>query len=113
MPVNSRQKGKRIERFFATKLKIVFPEIRRNAGIQSQSGGVDLEETGCFNFEVKGGKRCNIKKIRGWLDQIESEGRKENFDVVLVKPDREKEYAIMPFDDFLEILQTLKKEEII
>lgn len=113
MPVNSRQKGKRIERYFSTALKAIFPEIRRNAGVQSQSGGVDLENTGCFDIEVKGGKQCNISKVKGWIDQIEREGKKDNYKLVLVKPDREKEYVILPFVDFLEILSSMKREGII
>ena len=113
MPVNSRQKGKRIERFFANKLKHIFPDIRRNAGIQAQSGGVDLEKTGCFNFEVKGGKYARSKKIRDWLDQVKGEGEKENLDCILVKPEREECFVVMPFDDFLEWLERDKKEGII
>lgn len=111
--VNSRQKGKRIERFFATKLKPIFPNIRRNAGIQAQSGGVDLEETGCFDFEVKGGKAYNNKMIRNMINQVEVEGRDDNLKAVLVKPEREEPYVILPFNDFLEMLNMLHSEGII
>lgn len=110
---NSRQKGKRIERFFAKLLKEIFPNIRRNAGIQAQSGGVDLEETPGFNFEVKGGKYAKSKKVRDWIDQVQSEGKPQYWDVLLIKPDREDPYALIPIDDFIEILQAMRKEGII
>ena len=110
---NNRQKGKRIERWFATELRRIFPKIRRNAGIQAQSGGVDLEETGVFDFEVKGGKAYNNKMIRKFIDQVQSEGKGTNYKVVLVKPDREEPYAIIPFEDFFEILYAMKAEGII
>ena len=111
--VNSRQKGKRIERYFAKSLRHIWANIRRNAGTQSQSGGVDLENTPPFNFEVKGGKMADIAKVRQWLDQVEREGQEFFHNVVLVKPDRKEPYVIMPFDDFVVILEQLKLEGVI
>lgn len=105
MAINSRQKGKRIERFFATLLRPFFPDIRRNAGTQSQSGGVDLENCDPFNFEIKGGKNYDIVAIQKIIDQVKQEGKGENINVALVKPDRKDWYAIIPQDDFLRILE--------
>jgi len=103
---NNRQGGKRWERWFVNNgLRDIFPNIRRNAGIQAQSGGVDLEETGQFNIEVKGGKKYKSVMIRKIIDQAESEGYPDNLTVALVKPLKEKAYAIMPFDDFLRLLR--------
>lgn len=104
---NSRQKGKRIERYFKNKLKKYFPFVERNANGQSQSGGVDLLYTGKFDFEIKGGKQAKIKKIRSWLDQVENEGRpKEDFfKIVLVHPDREEDFVIMTYQDFEVLLK--------
>lgn len=113
MSVNSRQKGKRIERFFATLLRPLFPDIRRNAGIQAQSGGVDLECTNPFNMEVKGGKYADIKKVQDWIDQVKKEGDPLNWDVILVKPDRKEPYIIMPYADWYEMLLAMKGEKII
>lgn len=101
---NNRQAGKRWERWFATRLKPIFPEIRRNAGTQSQSGGVDLENTPGFNFEVKGGKKYKSKMIRGIIEQIENEGNKKFLNAVLVKPLLEDAYVVVPFGDFLHLL---------
>ena len=110
---NNKQKGKRGERYFADELKDIFPNIKRNLFAQARDGGVDLINSSCFNFEVKIGKQGCIKKTRNWLNQIKEEGRKTNWDVVLVKPDREKGYIIMPFADFKEMLWMLRREELI
>lgn len=111
--MSNRNKGKRGERWFVHRLESVFPEIRRNAGTQSQSGGVDLENAGCFNFECKFGKRYNYAGIRKMLDQVKEEGKPENFDAVLIKPHREDAYVLMPFDDFLAILNLMRAEGIL
>jgi len=110
---NNRQRGKAWERYFVHRLKDIFPDIRRNAGTQSQSGGVDLENTKPFNFEVKGGKQGKIKKTREWLDQVKSEGLSCSWDAVLVKPNHEESFVLIPFEDFKEILWTLKREKLI
>lgn len=113
MSVNSRQKGKRGERYFKQRLISIFPNIRRNANEQSQMGGVDLLECEPFDFEVKVGDTCKLKKVRLWIDQVESEGSPANFKTVLVKPDNERPYAIIPLDDFLNILELMRNEGII
>lgn len=111
---NNRRKGKVFERWFVNNgLKNIFPEVRRNAGTQSQSGGIDLENTGIFNFEIKAGKSYKSKLIRGFIDQVQCEGKKENWCTVLVKPDHEEPYAIIPYEDFLEMLQVMKTEGIV
>lgn len=108
---NQRRKGKRIERWFVNNgLKDIFPDIRRNAGTQAQSGGVDLENTPGFNFEVKGGKSYTWKGVRDVIDQVKEEGKKSNIDVALVKPHREESYALIPFEDFKELLARLKEQ---
>jgi len=107
MSINSRQKGKRIERWFANLLKPYYPNIRRNAGTQSQSGGVDLENTGRFDIEIKGGKQCNSKKIRSWINQAKSEGKKGNNKLLMIKPEREEAYVIIPIEDFMDIMDNL------
>lgn len=106
---NNRRAGKRWERWFINHgLKEHFPNIRRNAGTQSQSGGVDLENTPGFNFEVKGGKKYKYKGIRKIIDQVKEEGDEEDIDVALVKPSREEPYALIPFDDFKKLLAEIK-----
>jgi Holliday junction resolvase len=107
--MSNRQKGKRGERYFANLLKEFFPEVRRNAGEQAQQGGVDLLGTEPFDFEIKFGKAYKSKLNRDLLDQIESEGKEGNFHIVLVKPDHEKPYVLMPFVHFQVLLALLNK----
>jgi hypothetical protein len=110
--VNARNKGARGERYFATRLRPIFPSIRRNAGVQAQSGGVDLEETDPFNIECKVGKAYNIKKVTQMLRQVRQEGKKANWGVVCVKPDREPAYVLMYFEDFYELIENMKANGI-
>lgn len=109
---NNRDKGKRGERYFATRLRPLFKHIRRNAGTQAQAGGVDLEETDPFNFECKCGKAYKIKKNVEMLRQVRQEGKESNWGVVLVKPDREPAYILMSFEDFYEMLENMHIEGI-
>lgn len=111
--MNSRQKGKTYERELAKLLAQVFPDVRRNAGTQSQAGGVDLENTGCFDFEVKGGEHCKIKKVDGFRQQLQQEGKEENYKAVWVRPTRDKGYFVIETSDFLEILDKLKGAGVI
>lgn len=108
---DSREKGKRNERWFKNRLTEYFPDIRRNAATQSQSGGVDLENTPGFNFEVKSGPKFNYKKIRETIEQVQEEGKDEDIDVALIRPQEKdgqkrylQEYAAIPFEDFKRLL---------
>lgn len=80
---------------------------------QSRSGGVDLENTEPFDIEVKYGKAYVSKMIRSLIDQVEAEGRPENYKMVVVKPDREKAYVIIPLEDVIEFLAICKVEGVI
>ena len=108
--VNSRQKGKRIERKAAALLRPIFPDIQRNAAEQARDGGVDLLHTGCFDFEVKGGKQCKITKVRKWLNQVQEEGVPENYKIVTVFPEREEPWVTLPLSDFMELLEKMQVE---
>lgn len=110
--MSSRSKGKRYERDVIEALKKVFPNCHRNWLEQSAQGGVDINDTPRFAFEVKGGKQANIAKIRKWLNQLEDEVVNDDFKVLLARPIRENWYALMPFDDFLKLLIEFKKNEI-
>lgn len=83
----------------------MFPDVRRNAGTQSQSGGVDLENTAGFSFEIKGGKRYKSRMIRKILDQAEKQRKEGSIVIALVKPSREKAYGIMPLEDLLRLIR--------
>jgi hypothetical protein len=111
--MNSRQKGKRGERDVVHSYRSIFPNIQRNYNEQSAKGGIDFLNTDPFDIESKCGKQCKIVKVRGWIDQVQKEGSPQNFKVVRVKPDNEKPYVILPEDDFLELLEVMRREGII
>lgn len=113
MSASQRSKGQRKEREIINQIKHIFPNAHRNWLVQNAVGGSDIASAGCFNWEVKGGNQANIKKVRGWLEQVREEGVKEHWDVVVANPDREESYVILPFDDFLEMLEAMKAEGII
>lgn len=106
--VNSRTKGKVFENWFALRLRPLFPGIHRNWQAQAAQGGADFSESDPFDFEVKAGKGYKSVMVRGWLDQVKMEGKKGNYKAVLVKPDREEPYVIMPFNDFIDLLDHMK-----
>jgi len=103
--MSSRSKGKHWELFFVNKLKAVFPDVQRNWNGQTDHGGKDLLHTGPFCCEVKGGKMYKLKSIRDILDQCHAEAEDHEWELSLVKPSREDPYILMPFDDFLEMLE--------
>lgn len=111
--INSRQKGKRGERFIKNLLKPIFPEIQRNYNEQSELGGVDFKNTDPFDFEVKYGNAYKIVKVRKMLNQVEHEGKDTNFKCVIVKPQNEEEYCLLPLSDMIEIMNKLKVNGII
>jgi len=102
--VNSRQKGKRGERIWATSLREFWPNIRRNAGIQAQSGGKDLEETGIFAWEIKYGKSYKSKMIRDVINQAKLETGVGEITMIGMSPDREESYVIMTLDGCKQLL---------
>ena len=95
--MTSRNKGKTYEREIVNALKDIFPDCTRNWNAQSAIGGVDILNTPGFDFEIKGGKQANIAKVRRWLTQVQTEGKKENFQVVVARPIREENYIIMTY----------------
>ena len=103
--MSSRNKGKYGERYFVNLLKPIFPKAKRNLMEQTRDGGVDIEGTDGWSFEVKYGKQCNIKKIEGWMDQLKGEAKKGDYQALLIKGLRRKPLVIMPFDDWMTMLE--------
>ena len=108
-----RDKGKRFERKASQLLKPIFPQVQRNAGTQSREGGCDLVHTDPFNFEVKSGKSIVSVMIQKFLDQVQKEGQENNYNCVIAFPDRKTPYALLPLDDFIEILNIMREERLI
>jgi hypothetical protein len=103
--VNSRAKGKRGERNFINALRDHHPGIKPNREEQAADGGLDFVNTGEFAYEVKCGKQCKIIKIKKWLDQLNTEcPPTKSIQVLLIKPDREDAYVIMPYSSYDKLL---------
>lgn len=111
--MSSRNKGKYWERFFVKKLRSIFPDCQRNWNGQTDHGGKDLLHTGRFAVEVKGGKSYKYAGIRKILDQCSEQAAPEDWELSLVKPTYEDPYVLMPFSNFLEILELMKGEKLL
>lgn len=115
MAINARQKGKRIERAVADKLRPFFPNVRRNANGQSQGHDQrDLLETGYLSVEIKGGnsyKTGFFKNVLSFLDQTVKSAPKGAIPIVWYKPDRagkDHEMVIMPSWAFINLLKKVE-----
>jgi hypothetical protein len=108
-----REAGKRWERMIAKALRPIFPDVQRNAGEQSRDGGKDLVNTEPFAVEIKGGKSYKWVGVRKILDQCHAQAADHEWELSVVKPAREDPYILMPLDDFLEMLETMKEEGIL
>lgn len=110
--MNKRNIGKHWENVTARRLRHIWPDIKRNHQEQASDGGVDLVNTGCFNIEVKKQKK-DIKKLRGWMEQLAGEGKPENYDLLVYYSNNQPALAVMPFDDLIELLEKMKHEGIL
>lgn len=85
--VNSRQKGKRIEREIANLLKPVFPKAAR--GLTQSRGAIQCDVEGTpFWIEVKGGARPDAFKalMQAWRDKNATGDRRPV--LVVIRQDR-------------------------
>ena len=103
--MSSRSKGKSGELYFVNLLKGIFPNCHRNWKTQTAVGGVDLDGTPGWSFEVKYGKQCNIKKIEKWIDQLNNEANEGDYKALLIRGLRRKPLVIMEWDDWMTMLK--------
>ena len=107
----SRDRGHRFERRMAEEFRnIGYTDcITSRAGDKSMDEqGVDLLKTYPFNIQCKNYKQCvNYPQIFSEMPDD------TNYNVILSKVKRKGTYAILTLDDFLELIQKLKKEQII
>lgn len=87
--------------------------MQRNYNAQSANGGRDLLNTGPFAVECKGGKSYKYAGIRKILDQCHDQAAPEELELSLVKPTYEDPYILMPFADFLELLERMKEQDLL
>lgn len=104
--MKSRTKGHGFERNIAAKLREIWPHCMtsRAGNPQADQMGVDLINTGQFNFQLKAMERSPT--YHSILDQMPKDG---NYNVILHKRNRKGIIAVMDFDDFIEIIQSNKR----
>jgi hypothetical protein len=103
--MSNRQRGKNGELYFVNLLKEIFPNCHRNWLSQSAIGGIDIAETPGWSFEVKYGKQCNIKKLEGWIDQLNLEANEGDYKALLIRGLRRKPLVVMEWDDWFTMLK--------
>lgn len=107
--VNSRNKGCRGERAFAQVLKGHGLEARRG---QQFSGSPDSPDVVCeslnVHWEVKNVERLQIYDA---MEQAKRDCGQGKYPVVAHKKNRKEWLAILPMEDFLDIMITLKELE--
>jgi hypothetical protein len=103
----SRTKGHSFEREVAIALRPVYPEARRHLEYQdAEANGVDLINTGPYRVQCKRGRKPSpisaIKEITA--DELMGE-----VPVLVTQGDRDRVYAVIPFEEFLFLIGALKK----
>ena len=112
MGKSQRTKGHSFERKVANDLKgIGFDKAKRHLEFQAEEAelGQDIDNTHPFLIQCKAMK--NFPNPRKVLDQIkDQEGA---YKLAVIKQDRKGTFAVMEWEDFLEILEILKKNKTI
>jgi hypothetical protein len=108
--INGRRKGHSYERNMAKEWRdIGWPQAERQLEYQiSEALGVDLKNTGPFLVQTK----CKRQYVP--MNTIEEVQQKKGmYPLLISKADHQKPIACMYWEDLKELLQTLKKEEIL
>jgi hypothetical protein len=101
--MNSRTKGHDFERFCATRLREIFPDVatsRFKGALWWDIAGVDLTNTGNYNFQ------CKAKETSPSYHLIlASMPKGEHINVILHKKNNRGIVAVLDFEDFLELIK--------
>lgn len=102
--INSRRKGHGEERKLALHWRAngLFPDAKRHLEYQSQEAkeGVDLDNTACFDVQIKVGKQVP-KFLYTIINQIRNQAGQ--YKVGVVRRDNEKPLVVMPLKDWEEL----------
>jgi Holliday junction resolvase len=103
MPSKSKSKGNRFERLVVAMTKDQGIDAIRAYGSNGQSLGHHEEVDVLINKKIK--IQCKSrKKIARWMMP------NENVDIQVIKEDRGVPYAVLPYDDYLELIKGDKNE---
>ena len=101
MPSKSKAKGNRFERLIVDMSKDAGVPAKRAWGSNGAALGMHEEVDVLLNNEIK--VQCKVRKnIAQWMLP------NENVDIQVIKEDRGQPLAVLPFDDYLELIKRLK-----
>ena len=102
---HQREKGKRVERAAATRLRKLFKiDARRSVQYCGKAGDADLVTVPGLHVEVKG--RKTLSAVR-FLDQAKDDAKPGDVPIVLMKEDRGTFLVLLELDDLPELLELL------
>lgn len=99
----SRTKGHSFERWVAIALRGVFPSARRHLEYQDgECHGYDIANTGWYRIQCKRFKKyANPSHIQ----EVEADEAFGEVPVLVTKADNERVLAVLPFEEFLDLLR--------
>ena len=105
----NRKKGHDYERQIAREMRQFFPDAMtsRNGARGEDPRGIDLIGTGMFNIQCKA--RQNLNSFTTLKDMPED----QNINAVFWKRNHEQDIVILNKNDFYELMQMLKMEQIL
>lgn len=110
MPINSREKGARFERLYASILrKHGFSDARRGQQFCGANGDPDVVGIPGVHLELKAVEALNIKKA---MDQSIRDAKDGEIPVVVHKKNREPIMVTMLNDDFLKLIKGAKPWQV-
>lgn len=103
----ARRKGHQFERETAIRLRKIFPNAKRQLEYQEdQCNGVDIANTAHFKFQCKKfSQYVSINTIR----EIKCAEELGDVPVLVTAGDAQRAMAVLPFDDFLNLLHSALK----
>lgn len=99
----SRRKGHSFEREIASRLRVVFPDARRQLEYHADDArGVDIQGTGAFKIQCKRGRSyASINKI----NEVQCERALGDVPILVTQGDFTEPMVALYFEDFLLLLK--------
>ena len=99
----SRVKGRAFEQEIARRFRVVFKDAKRHLEFQTQEAhGVDLDNTGVYRVQCKRGRRYASLSAMKEICYAPELGE---VPVLVTQGDHQDVLAVLPFEDFLRLLQ--------
>ena len=108
--MNARDKGHGFERWVVQAFRRFWPGcVTSRAGApRADAGGVDLVGTGCFNFQCKA-----VERGLSYHEVLRGMPEDGKFNIVLHKKNRAGVVVVLPWEDFVELLELMRTEGMI